>query len=408
MQQEIYTDDIKELAKKAGLQPQEALLEERKHDHHLSIGVPCEITYQENRIALTPTAVHLLVNNGHEVSIESGAGLKAHFTDKEFSDAGAKILYSPEEVFKCEIVLKVSPPTMEEINWMQQGQVLISAIQPAELKPLYIHELMKRGVTAIAYEYIRDEWGSLPVIRSMSEIAGSTAILIASEYLSNVNNGKGELLGGITGVPPTEVIIIGSGTVGEYATRAALGLGAEVKVFDNSLYRLRRLQNNIGSRVYTSLLNPKILGKALLTADVAVGALRSEEGMTPTVVSENMVRNMKKSSVIVDVSIDQGGCFDTSEVTSHDKPIFTKHDVVHYCVPNISSRVSRTASYALSNIFSTLLLKIANSGGLRKYIWQKNGVREGIYIYKGRLTNKHIAYRFDIPFKDIELLIPTM
>jgi alanine dehydrogenase len=408
MQQDIYTDDIKELAKKAGLQPQEALLEERKHDHHLSIGVPCEITYQENRIALTPTAVHLLVNNGHEVSIESGAGLKAHFTDKEFSDAGAKILYSPEEVFKCEIVLKVSPPTMEEINWMQQGQVLISAIQPAELKPLYIHELMKRGVTALAYEYIRDEWGSLPVIRSMSEIAGSTSILIASEYLSNVNNGKGELLGGITGVPPTEVIIIGSGTVGEYATRAALGLGAEVKVFDNSLYRLRRLQNNIGSRVYTSLLNPKILGKALLTADVAVGALRSEEGMTPTVVSENMVRNMKKNSVIVDVSIDQGGCFDTSEVTSHDKPVFTKHDVVHYCVPNISSRVSRTASYALSNIFSTLLLKIANSGGLRKYIWQKNGVREGIYIYKGRLTNKHIAYRFDIPFKDIELLIPTL
>lgn len=406
--QDIYTDDIKELAKKAGLQPQEALLEEKKHDHHLVIGVPREITYQENRIPLTPTAVHLLVNNGHDVVIESGAGLKANFSDKEYSDAGAKISYNAQEVFKSEIVLKVSPPTVEEINWMSQGQVLISAIQPADLKPHYVHELMKRGVTALAYEYIRDEWGSLPVIRSMSEIAGSTSILIASEYLSNAHGGKGELLGGITGVPPTEVIIIGSGTVGEYATRAALGLGAEVKVFDNSLYRLRRLQNNIGNRVYTSLLNPKVLGKALSSADIAVGALRAEDGMTPTVVSENMVRSMKRNSVIVDVSIDQGGCFDTSEVTSHDNPVFTKHDVVHYCVPNISSRVSRTASYALSNIFSTMLLKIANAGGLRKYIWQKNGVRDGIYIYKGRLTNKHIAYRFDIPFKDIELLIPTL
>lgn len=406
--QDIYTDDIKDLAKKAGLQPQEALLEEKKHDHHLVIGVPREITYQENRIPLTPTAVHLLVNNGHDVVIESGAGLKANFSDKEYSDAGAKISYNAQEVFKSEIVLKVSPPTVEEINWMSQGQVLISAIQPADLKPHYVHELMKRGVTALAYEYIRDEWGSLPVIRSMSEIAGSTSILIASEYLSNAHGGKGELLGGITGVPPTEVIIIGSGTVGEYATRAALGLGAEVKVFDNSLYRLRRLQNNIGNRVYTSLLNPKVLGKALSSADIAVGALRAEDGMTPTVVSENMVRSMKRNSVIVDVSIDQGGCFDTSEVTSHDNPVFTKHDVVHYCVPNISSRVSRTASYALSNIFSTMLLKIANAGGLRKYIWQKNGVRDGIYIYKGRLTNKHIAYRFDIPFKDIELLIPTL
>ena len=196
--------------------------------------------------------------------------------------------------------------------------------------------------------------------------------------------------------------------MGEYATRAALGLGAEVKVFDNSLYRLRRLQNNIGNRIYTSLLNPKILGKALTTADIAIGALRAEDGLTPTVVSENMVKNMKKNSVIIDVSIDQGGCFDTSEVTTHENPVFTKHDVIHYCVPNISSRVARTASYALSNIFSTLLLKIANSGGLRKYIWEKNGVRDGIYIYKGRLTNKHIANRFDIPFKDIELLIPTL
>ncbi len=406
--QEVYTEDIKELAKKAGLQPQEALLEERKHDHNMKIGVPREITYQENRIPLTPTAVHLLVNNGHEVIIEAGAGLKANFHDKEYSDAGAKISLSAQDVFKSEIVLKISPPTMEEINWMQQGQILISAIQPAELKPMYIHELMNRGVTALAYEYLRDEWGSLPVIRSMSEIAGSTSVLIGAEYLSNVHGGKGELLGGITGVPPTEVIIIGSGTVGEYATRAALGLGAEVKVFDNSLYRLRRLQNNIGNRIYTSLLNPKILGKALTSADIAIGALRAEDGLTPNVVSENMVKNMKHNSVIVDVSIDQGGCFDTSEVTSHESPVFTKHNVIHYCVPNISSRVARTASYALSNIFSTLLLKIANNGGLKKYIWQKNGVREGIYIYKGRLTNRHISNRFDIPFKDIELLIPTL
>lgn len=408
MAQDIVRSEIHELVKQVSLQPQEALLEERKHKHHIGIGVPKEITYQENRIPLTPSAVHLLVNNGHTVLIEAGAGNTANFSDQEYSDAGAQIASSAKEVYSSEIILKVDPPTEVEIEWMRPDQILISALQPATLKQSYIRNLMEKRITAFAYEFIRDSSGTLPVIRSMSEIAGSTAILIAAEYLSNVKGGKGEMLGGISGIPPTEIVIIGSGTVGEYAARAALGLGAEVKVFDNSLYRLRRLQNNIGSRIYTSLLHPKILSKAMLSADVAVGALRAEDGLTPNVVSEVMVRNMKKGAVIIDVSIDQGGCFDTSQVTTHDNPTFTKYDVIHYCVPNIPSRVSRTASYALSNIFSPMLLKMANAGNLKNYIWANTGARQGVYVYKGHLTNRHLGNRFDIQYKELDLLLPTL
>ena len=239
----------------------------------------------------------------------------------------------------------------------------------------------------------------------MSEIAGRASILIAAEYLANNNLGKGELLGGIPGLQPTEIVIIGAGAVGEYATRAALGLGAYVKVFDHSLYRLRRLEANIGQRIYSSTLIPQILAKALSHCDVAIGALRTQEGRSPNVVSENMVAAMRPKSLIIDVSIDQGGCFDTSVVTNHKHPTFEKHGVIHYCVPNIPSRFARTASYALSNIFTHILTEWCEEGSFKELLWAQKGIRRGVYIYKGHLTNNALGKQFNIKSKDLDFLL---
>ncbi len=394
-----------ELARQASLQPKEALLEIKKPGQTLFIAVPKETTLQEHRVALTPSSVNLLVNTGNEVWIETGAGNESHFTDKDYSEAGAKICYNKEDLFKADIIVKVEPPTDEEIKMLKPQQLLISAIQLSNKSEKYIRSLMDKKITAIAFEYLKSSDEIYPIVRSMAEIAGTSAIAVAAEYLCSTRGGKGEMLGGVTGIPPTEIVVIGAGTVGEYAARAALGVGATVKVFDNSLEKLRRLQNNLGVKIYTSLLNPKILGKALATADVAIGSLWSEEGRSPTVVTEEMVSKMKPRSVIVDICIDQGGCFETAEITTHEKPIFIKHDVIHYCVPNISSRVSRTASYALSNILTPILVDIAEAGSITTYLWEHAAARNGVYIYKGNLTNRHIGKRLNIYHKDIDLLI---
>jgi len=267
---------------------------------------------------------------------------------------------------------------------------------------------MKKKITAIAWDFIKDEEDVYPVIRSMSEIAGIRAISIASQYMSNLNEGRGTILGGIAGVSPTEVVIIGAGTVGEFAAKSAIGLGASVKIFDNNIYKLRRLQNDLKTSVWTSIVNPKVLEKALMRADVAIGALRSVNGRTPCVVSEDMVAKMKEGAIVVDVSIDQGGCFETSRVTNHNSPTFVENGVIHYCVPNIASSVSRTASFALSNIFSPLLLDIANGGGIGKKIKEDRGFRHGVYVYKGTLTSKTLGDAFSLPFKNIELLLMAL
>ncbi len=387
------------------MQPQEAMLETRTRKNSLFIGIPKETSFQENRIALTPLSVALLVHNGHEVVIESGAGAAANFKDNDYSEQGARIVYDTKEVYQADIIIKIAPPGEEEIKLMKTGQVLFSALQVSTLKDGYLQLLMKKKVTALSFEYLRDEGNVLTVVRAMSEIVGATSVLIAAEYLSNVFDGKGLMLGGVTGVPPTEIVILGAGTVGEYAARTAIALGAEVKVFDTSIYRLRRLQNNIGSRVFTSVLQPMVLSKAIRNCDVAIGAIRSDHGRSPCVVSEDTVSQMKPNSVIIDVSIDQGGCFETSKVTNHTKPVFRKYDVIHYCVPNIASRVARTATYALTNIFTPILIDIGEMGGIMNVIWERPGVRNAIYLYQGQLTNKDLAERFNLPPKDLDLLI---
>ena len=385
--------------------PQEEMLEVRKRKNHLVLGIPRETAFQENRVSLAPEAVSLLVQNGHKVLIESKAGENAFFPDNEYSEAGGEIVYSPEEVFKANIILKVSPLSDREISFLKPGQVIFSALAMPMQKESYFKDLSSKKVTAVAFEFIRDKTNSFPLVRSMSEIAGNTSILIAAEYLSDRKYGKGRMFGGFSGITPTEVVILGAGTVGEYAVRAAMGLGAMVKVFDNSLYKLRRLQNNLSARIFTSIIQPKVLLKALKTADVVVGALHSPWGRTPVVVTEEMVGQMKYGSVIVDVSIDQGGCIETSEITNHSDPVFRKFGVTHYCVPNIASRVPHTASYAFSNFFGPVLLNIGDAGGLEHMLKYEPGVRQGVYMFNGTLTNQYIGEYFHMPYKDIDLLM---
>jgi len=394
-----------DVAKQAMMQPQESMLEVKAQKNQLYIGIPKEVSFQENRIPLTPLSVALLINNGHTVMLESNAGQAANFSDKDYSEQGALICYDTQKVYEADIIIKIAPPTLAEIEMMKPGQILISALQISTLKHDCLQALLNKKITALCFEHLQDEGGSLTVVRAMSEIVGATSILIAAEYLSNVFEGKGLMLGGITGVPPTEIVILGAGTVGEYAARTAISLGAQVKVFDPSIYKLRRLQNNIGTRIFTSVVQPIVLEKAVTTCDVAIGAMRAEDGRSPCIISESTVSKMKRDSVIIDVSIDQGGCFETSEITNHTHPVFRKYDVIHYCVPNIASRVARTATYALTNIFAPILLDIGEHGGLKNVIWQNAGVRNAVYIYQGHLTSKYIGERFSIPTKDLDLLI---
>lgn len=388
-----------------GILPKEEMLEVRPDFKKLQIGIPKESSFQENRVSLTPESVRLLIANGHSVIIEKGAGLASNFSDEDYTNNGAVLAYSKEEIFKANFILKIEPPTQEEIKLMQRGQELISAVQMSTQSANYFKTLINKNITAFGFEFIKDAQNKLPIVRSMSEIAGNTSMLIAGEYLSNTNQGKGLMLGGISGLTPTNVVIIGAGTVGEYACRSALGLGASVVVFDDSVTKLRRLQNNLNNRISTSTLQPKALAKALKRADVAIAALQIGNGKVPCVVSEEMVSEMKKGAVVVDVSIDQGGCFETSEVTSHKKPILIKHDVIHYCVPNIASRVSRTASMAISNILTPILLRIAEEGGVEQAIVKYDSLRRGVYTFKSNLTNKVLSNNFDIPFVDLDLIM---
>jgi alanine dehydrogenase len=389
---------------KEQLMPKPEMLEIKREKGELFIGVPKETHLQEKRICLTPDAVAALTNHGHKIIIETGAGEGANYTDNEYSEAGAKISYSTEEVFGCNLILKVEPPSIKEIKYINPQSVLFSALQLKTQNKKYFEALAKKRITAIAFDFISDEHGVYPVVKSLSEIAGISSILIASELMSNSSKGNGLLLGNIGGVLPPEVVILGAGTVGEFAARSAIGLGAQVKVFDNSVTKLRRLQHNLGFMVFTSTIQPKTLQKALMRCDVAIGAVRGKT-RTPILVSETMVEQMKDGAIIVDVSIDSGGCFETSEITTHTEPTFVKHGVIHYAVPNIPSRYARTASLSISNIFTPYLLNIGDEGGIEDAARFDKSLQRGMYFYHGILTNKAVADWFSLPYRDINLLI---
>lgn len=398
------SDEMKEILV-AGLTPKEAPAVVKKGGKPISIGLPRENSSEENRVILTPEAVGLLTTNGLDVIVETGAGLASKFSDQDYSDAGARIVYDSKEVFQTAVVLKVNAPSLEEINRMTTGACLISALQVGVRDVEFFHALNSKKITALAFEYVEDKVGGMPVVRAMSEIAGSTVMLIAAEYLSSVNEGKGLILGGVTGVPPTQVVIIGAGTVAEYAARTALGLGATIRVFDNQIYKLRRLKQLLGQQIYTSTIDNLTLSQALSEADVVIGALRAERGRNKIVVSEEMVANMKHGSIIIDVGIDQGGCFETARPTTHSDPTFRQHDVIHYCVPNIASRVSRTASHSLSNIFTPIILQMMDLGGPEEMIFNYRWFMKGVYTYRGHLTNALLAKKFGLSHKELQLLL---
>ncbi|TLX77559.1 alanine dehydrogenase [Labilibacter sediminis] len=388
-----------------GLLPQEEMLEVKKTNKKLVIGIPKEKSKFENRIALSPQGVELLVENGHTVLFEAGAGEAANYFDNDFSECGATIVKNSTEVFKAEIILKISPFTSEEIALLTQNQTVISLVQLNQQSRESIQRLMSKKVNAFAFELIKDNNGCYPIIRSMSEIEGAASIMIASEYLSKAHNGKGVLLGGVTGISPSEVVILGAGTAGESAARAALGLGATVKVFDNSFKSLKELETNIGQRVFTSVLHPKALTKALKSADAVIGNLRYLQSGLSYMVTEDQVAQMKPGSILIDLSVGQGGCFESSMCTDFAHPVFIKHGVIHYCVPNVASHVARTATIALSNIFAQMILQVADSGNIDTLVKEDSGFSNGIYIYKGILTNHYIGETFSLPSKDIGLLL---
>ncbi|WP_299116991.1 alanine dehydrogenase [uncultured Winogradskyella sp.] len=389
---------------KAQLLPQEETLEILKQKGELFIGIPKETSFQEKRVCLTPDAVSALTANGHRVMVESGAGNGANFKDKNYSDAGAEVTKDTAKVFSCPILLKVEPPSIDEIKLINPQTILISALQLKTQNKDYFKALAEKRITAFAFEFIKDEDGAYPAVRSLSEIAGTASVLIASELLSNVNGGNGLMMGNINGVPPTEIVILGAGTVGEFAARSAIGLGANIKVFDNSITKLRCLQSNLNQTIYTSTMQPKNVLKALKRCDVAIGAVRGNN-RSPIVVTQSMVDNMKPGAVVIDVSIDMGGCFETSEVTTHDHPTFEYNGVTHYCVPNIPARYSRTASVSISNIFTPYLLEIGENGGIENTLRFDKGLRHGLYFYHGILTNKSVADWFGLDFSDANLLI---
>lgn len=386
--------------KEEDLIPKEEKLEVLKKEKKFSIGIPKETCLNEKRLCITPDAMQVLVEHGHQIIIEAGAGEGSFFTDLQFSESGAQITTDKSEVYGQDLVLKINPPTTEEMEFLKPNAYLVSALQINLRDKEYFKQLAEKKINAIAFEFIMDEYRQLSLVRLIGEIAGRISILYAAELLAKSN---GMMLGGITGVRPTEVVVLGAGIVGEFATKAAIGLGASVKVFDNSLSKLRRLNTLVDSRVPTSIIDPKELTKSLRRADVVIGALPRLN--MPVIVTEDMVKIMKKGSVIVDLTIDYGGCIETSEVTTNENPVATKHGVLHCGLPNLTSRMPRTTTKAISNFFLSYLLNYDEEGGFENMLLKRNEMKQSLYMYKGRHTKKAICDKFDLTYHDINLLI---
>ena len=389
---------------KEALMPCEEHLEIENSRRRLQIGVAGESDPCEYRVALTPETVCVLVQHGHLVMVEKQAGKNANYTDLQYSEAGAYIV-ERDELYRTDILFKINPPAMDEIKLMKDRQLIFSYLSCYRLSEEYFRRLSDKHITAIAFENIKDHFGCYPIVRIISEIAGNISIQAAAEYLSKSTGGKGILLGGVSGVKPAEVVIIGSGTAAEFAARSALGLGAFVRIFDNSVHRLQRLQENLGTRLFTSLMHHQTLMDALSSADALIGAVYIDEYQRQCPITEEMMKHLKPGAVIVDLSINQGGCCETSELCTLAAPTVVKQGIVHYCVPNISSRVPQTASMAISNILENMILSMGQQASLATWIKSDAGLRNGVYMYNGILTNSNIGNLYGIPFQDIHLLM---
>jgi len=380
------------------LYPEESLL-------RLTIGIPCENPVAETRLALTPEGVAIVVEEGHTVVVERGAGLPMSYTDLQYSEAGAIIVESRAEVFASDVILKIAPPSTDDLLLMKPGRSIFSMLQLSNFSADTLKLMASKKLNAIAYELIKDEQKAFPVINTLAELEGASAIAVASELMSNASGGKGVLLGGVAGISPSEVVILGAGLAGSVAARTALALGASVKIFDHDINKLRKIQHYLGQQVFTSVIHPAVLFKALASADAVIGNLRYINGCERFMVSEELVKTMKQGAVIVDLSVDQGGCFETSECRLLADPVYDRYGILHYCIPNISARVGRTSSMALSNIFAPMLVKIGNSGSVKLAVSESYGFRNGVYMYGGILVNRLIADYFGLPSNEIGLFL---
>ena len=385
--------------------PEESLLRDFTRHPQLSIGLPKENADVETRLALTPEGVAIVTEEGHKVFVQRGAGAPMSYSDLQYSEAGAMLVNSAAEVFSKDIVLKITPPVTEELHLMRSNSTVFSMLQLSNLSSECIRFMMKKKINAFAYELIKDEQKAFPVVSSISEIEGNTAIALAAELMSNEHGGKGILLGGVAGISPTEVVILGAGITGTVAARSALALGAQVKIFDHDINKLRKIQHYLGQQVFTSVIHPNVMIKALASADAVIGNLRYIHGSERFMVAEELVKTMKPGAIIIDLSVDQGGCFETSECRTLKNPVFEKYGIIHYCVPNLSARVARTTSMALSNIFAPMLIKIGHSGSIKSAISESSGFRNGAYIFSGVLVNRLIGSYYGIQSNDIGLLM---
>lgn len=392
------------LAGSTFMMPKEEMLEIRRKGKKIRIGIPSDNEKVEYRVPLTPQAVELLVSYGHDIYIEKGAGMAASYSDEDYRLAGALVMDTRKEIFECDIILRVSPFDETEIDMLKGHQALISNLQINAHCPNSISKLMQKKTTNIAYEYLEDEDGRKPIVQLMSQISGSTAVVLINEYMSKSRGGKGVLLGSVTGISPAELVILGSGTAAEFAARAALGLGAIVKVFDDNISSLRKLEEKLPQRIFTSVYYPKVVRKALKSADAVLGAMPVGNPLSFRI-TEDMVQKMKPGSVVIDLNVSQGGCFETSRCTDLNNPTFVEHGVIHYCVPNLPAIVARTASIALSNVLIPILISIGEIGGIENYIKSSKSFRKGVYVYNGILTNANLSEKFNIPYKDIDLLL---
>ena len=394
--------------RESGLMTMEKPLKKSEEHEALRIGVPREVANEERRVSIAPSGVSTLVANGHEVYVEQGAGRQAHFRDDEYSEAGAELVDGPGDLYsRCDLIVKVGPPDDNEVDLLQERQTLISALNLGGTEPDFLRRLMNLKITGIGFEFIRDPDGTFPLVRMMHEITGSMSIQIAGRYLESNEGGKGVMLGGISGVPPATVVILGAGVVGEWAARTALGYGAHVIVLDSELGALRALEHSLDRRITTAMASEQYTRQAVRSADVVIGAMMSEDHRSPVLVTEEMIAEMTAGGVIVDAVMDQGGCVETSRPTTHSDPVYRRHDVIHYCVPNMPSNAARTATYALTHVLVPYLLKIGEAGSINEALWQDEGLRNGTYVYRQHLTKKSLATMFGMPHRDIELLIAS-
>jgi alanine dehydrogenase len=393
-----------ELLSQQGIMPMEAMSWTKQNAKSIQVGIPCESSLHENRISLSPQAVQLLVANGHEIVVEKGAGERAGFTDADYLMAGASLTDQPNEVWQCGLVLKINAPLAAEIANMKNGQAFVASAAKYQLSAEAIDQMNAKKIMAIGLEYVEDNGGGLPFVKSMAEIAGQMVLPIASQLLSQAK-GAGILLGNVTGVSPCRIVLLGSGNVVEQVARAAWHAGIQVQVFDKDIYKLQRLKQSLGFPLVTQVIDSENLPNALQEAQVIVGALRSDSGVTPCIITEEMVSKLRPGTLILDVCIDQGGCFETSEISHLGKPTFTKYGITHYCVPNIPSLVAKTASLAMSNLLTSFILKAGKTGGVEEMLWQGKSFMKGIYCYQGHVTNSHMGKLFKKPVKDIQLLL---